>query len=60
MDERYDKGVFPNELLLRNAILSRTAEDWERTPPPHLPVTVSGNSRAEGYPQWPQWIPRRT
>ena len=45
MSERHDRGVCPNELLVRNTIMTNINGGWGTAPDFHLPRTVTGHVR---------------
>ena len=45
MNERYDRSVCANELLIRNAIIQKMASGWTMVESFHLPDTVPGAER---------------
>ena len=45
MNERYDRSVCANELLLRNAIIQKTASWWNMAESFRLPETAPGSER---------------
>ena len=53
MNERYDRSVCANELLLRNTIIQKVISGWAMAGSLCLPETVAGSDRIGREPKAP-------